>query len=1019
MGHRGRLILVLLVGLVAAPRGATAGTTDYTNHGIEAIRFEAPESVSVEDLSYLLELETGQEYSPDDVRRSIELLYGVGLFQEVYATAQPHGARLIVTFHLVPSPTLREVSFDGLPSAVSRGRARDSLTLRSGDKFFPGDHHEMAQQLEQMLADEGYMDARVQADVVDRRQERVAVRLRVEPGEPYLVSTVEFNPGAGLPTQQLRRTTRAGSVEDRRFRTKLVEGGRTRLERLYRKRMQYLEARVLPPLVEVDREAKRVQVIYNVVPGPVVEVGFVEIDDPAAPSKHRSVNVTRAEGLRRVIAVEREYSISTGYMQDATDRVEAFYRDLGHFEVQVSSRLEEDADVKQLQFEIVPGPRAVLVSPRDVRIEGNDVVKDGEIRQLARGRLRAPFRRPGVTEEALDGLIQDIGNLYESRGYLGAEPVLRELRREPRSGALPMRAVVSLRLHEGVQTRVRDVEICGNERIPTAELRVLAQPLLGQPVRRTEVERALVRLRDLYASRGHADVQAMSLEDLSEDGTEATLIWEVAEGPRVRFGKVVVRGNRHTRTWLIRNELSMRPGLVWNAREVGQSRKRLMDTGLFTQVRVRPLNTSGRVRDVLVEVVERKRWRLMLGPGISTAEGIRMIAEGHVGNIGGVGHRWTTYLHFGIDSESLRIFGPATGITPFSDLEAEWKIVTGYEFAHIPRVPMRINVRVLLNERILQPTYVVQKYGVGIGATLAWPLPTGANHELRASWGFDVIWRYPEYVDPAAVLCDADLADPDFSNRFMGLIGAGQTPESLRRLGLLWLGLRLDLRDDTFNPTSGAYITADLEATDPSPLSQEKFGRFRQRLTFYLPLMKWMQRAAPGWPFYIVSGFEWGIGWVGPDTAMLPVEWRFRLGGASSVRGYPLETLGPTVARNGVLSDLGFTESTVRVPVGGDVFYSFAIEEHFPLNRKRTVEFILFQDGGNAYLRLGDDFPELDRSLDTVIRASAGVGLRVRTPIGPLRLDVGAQLGSESTLFHPELGPWWKGMNVHFSVGAL
>ncbi len=1019
MGHRGRLIGLLLVGLVVAAGGAAAGPTTYTDFHVEEIRFEAPETVDVDDLSYLLELEKGQEYRPADVRRSIELLYGVGLFQEVYATVLLDGSRLIVTFHLVPSPTLREVSFVGLPAPVSRGRAREALTLRSGDKFFPGDHHEMARQLEELLAEEGYMDARVAADVVDRRQERVAVRLRVDPGEPYLVSAVEFNPGAGLPTKQLRRTTRAGAQEDRRFRTKLVDGGRTRLERLYRKRMQYLEARVLPPLVEVDREAKRVQVIYNVVPGPVVEVAFVEVPDPDAPHKRRNASVTRADRLRQEIGVEREYSISTGFVQDATTRVEAFYRDLGHFEVEVSSRLDEDAGVKRLEFEVVPGPRAVLVTPRDVRVEGNDVVKAGEIRQLARGRLRAPFRYPGVTDEALDGLVQDIGNLYESRGYLGAETTLRELRREPRASALPMRAVISLRIHEGVQTRVRDVEIRGNERVPTEELRILAQPLLGRPVHRDEVNRALDQLRDRYTNRGYADVQVTSQEDFSEDGTEATLIWEVAEGPRIQFGKVVVRGNRHTRTWLIRNELSMRPGRVWSARDVEQSRQRLLDTGLFTQVRVRPLNTSERVRDVLVEVAERKRWRLMLGPGISTAEGIRMVAEGHVGNIGGVGHRWTTYLHVGIDSESLRIFGPATGITPFSDLEAEWKIVTGYEFAHIPRVPMRINMRVLLNERVLQPTYVVQKYGVGIGATLAWSLPTGPNHELRASWGFDVIWRYPEYVDPAAVLCDADLADPDFSNRFMGLIGAGQTPESLRRLGLLWLGLRLDLRDDPFNPTRGAYITADLEATDPSGLSQEKFGRFRQRLTVYLPLMKWMQRAAPGWPFYIVSGFEWGIGWTGPDTDMLPVEWRFRLGGASSVRGYPLETLGPTVARNGVLSDLGFTESTVRVPVGGDVFYSFAIEEHFPLNRKRTVEFILFQDGGNAYLRSGDDFPELDRSLDTVIRASAGVGLRIRTPIGPLRLDIGAQLGSESTLFHPELGPWWKGMNIHFSVGAL
>jgi len=761
-----------------------------------------------------------------------------------------------------------------------------------------------------------------------------------------------------------------------------------------------------------------VDVIYNVVPGKPIAIEFEEIRDPQRPEVVRGLPPHRAQRLLKELGVEREYSLSSGYLQDAIGRVEAFYLDIGHFEVNVDGFIDEDEHLKTLRFRIVPGPRAVLVSRSDLVIEGNELIRTKEIRQIAASRFRPSLRWRGLTDVALAELVADVEALYESRGFLDTEISVGDLVRESR-GNLPMRTHITMRVVEGPRTTVRDVEVSGNERIPEDDIRALAAPLLGRPMRRLVVESTLDELRRLYSDQGYADVRVRAREDLSEDRTEATLIWEITEGPRIQFGTVVVRGNARTRTKLVRNELKIVPGRVWRQSDLERSRQRLMDTGLFSQVRIRPLNTSDRVRDVLVEVAERKRWRLMLGPGISTAEGARLVVESQVNNIGGVGHRWTSYMHVGIDSESLRLFGPAGGLAHFGDVEAEWKIVTGYEFAHLPRVPLRFNVRILLNERLTQPTYIVQRYGVGLGAVFHTPLPSGKTHELRLSGGFNVIWRYPEYVDPAARLCDADIVDETFESRFFGLIGAPEPPQSLRRLGFLWLATQIDLRNDRFNPTQGLYATAELELTEPTPISQEKFGRFRSGVTIYLPMKEWLRERLPWWPFDIVTGIEGGVGWTWGDTGMIPVEYRFRLGGATSVRGYALETLGPTQERPRTLSEELFTGDTISVPVGGDIFYRFTVEQHFPLNVKRSVELILFEDGGNAYMRSGDELENLDRGFQPVVRWSAGVGLRVRTPIGPLRLDVGFQLGDESPLFHPELDAWWKGMNIHFSLGAL
>ncbi len=1030
MGHRGRLILLLVV--LALPLRGWADSTTYAGLAVEEVIFDAPPSVEVAELRYLVEVEVGGIYRPGDVRRSIELLYSLGIFQEVYATVMPDGARLFVTFHLVPSPQIQRVVITGLPATTTPARARDGLTIRRGDRFFDGDGELMARELEFQLASEGYLEAQVTPTVRMLDAEKLIVELEVAPSLPYTVASIQFNPGAGLSERKLRSHIRASLMEGKRFQRSKLEARSQGLEKLFRKQ-DYLEARVLTPLVEADPARREVSIIYNIVPGRRVEVAFVESDGSGKPDGLNTLGPRdrRNLRLRRAIGVENERWLSAGYVRVAVTRVHKTYQELGYHQVRVEGELEEVGDIKRLEFIIIPGPLSVLASSQDLGVKGNTVLKDRELRLMLRDQMSypVPLGRPRVTDEGLAAGIEDVEYRYRSMGYMDPVVTLMEVERIPR-GALPQRTVVGVTIAEGVMTTVRDVEIRGNRRVSDERLHKLVEPLLGQPLRRPEVDQTLADLHALYGDRGYMDVRIESTADFSEDGTEATLIWDINEGQQVRFGKVLVRGNRHTRSWVIRNELSMEPGRVWRTREVEKSQARLKETGLFSQIRVRPLNTSSRVRDVLIEVGERKRWRLLLGPGISSAEGARLVAENHVSNIGGVGHRWTTYFHWGIDWENIELLvrqiSGLESLGSSNPVQSEWKLVTGYDLDYIPRARVRASVRVLLNERVLQPTYIVQRYGLGLAAVWDPELPTprklkGVKTNLRVLGGYDLIWRYPEDADPAAELCAADVVDPDFGSRFLGLLGADTTPASLRRLGLFKATVRLDVKDDPFNPTRGIHHKLEIQGTDLGTLSQEHFGQFRHRFTMYLPLGDATERQWGFRAFDIASSIEWGIGWLGPDTEMLPIEYRYRLGGVTSVRGYRLETLGPTVERPMSLTDDGFTEGTVRVPVGGDVFYSFNVEMKVPTSRSDSWHMIVFVDGGNAFLRSGEDSDELDRGLDPWIRTSAGLGVRVKTPVGPLRLDGGVQLGQQSPLFFPKRNDemWYQGMALHFSVGAM
>ena len=90
--------MIALAGILAAAVHvvAEASPTTYTGLVIEEITFDAPDTVAIDEMRYLLDVEPGELYRPSHVHRSLELLHGLGLFQEVYVSVLPDGARVLV-----------------------------------------------------------------------------------------------------------------------------------------------------------------------------------------------------------------------------------------------------------------------------------------------------------------------------------------------------------------------------------------------------------------------------------------------------------------------------------------------------------------------------------------------------------------------------------------------------------------------------------------------------------------------------------------------------------------------------------------------------------------------------------------------------------------------------------------------------------------------------------------------------------------------------------------------------------
>jgi outer membrane protein assembly factor BamA len=191
--------------------------------------------------------------------------------------------------------------------------------------------------------------------------------------------------------------------------------------------------------------------------------------------------------------------------------------------------------------------------------------------------------------------------------------------------------------------------------------------------------------------------------------------------------------------------------------------------------------------------------------------------------------------------------------------------------------------------------------------------------------------------------------------------------------------------DDSFSPQKGSRSKLSLNLYDKRLGGNVSFWLTSARETIYLPVWTIKKNRVLGFSLSLNGGIS------GPyeETAEVPVEKRFRVGGENSVRGYGENAINPA----------GFE--------GGDSFFSFMSELYIPV--AWGVDFLGFFDGGSAFKSNGEFHP-------WDLRYGVGPGIRWNTPVGPLKFGYGFILGRKTDT----QGNYTEPMgHFYFGVGAL
>jgi outer membrane protein assembly complex protein YaeT len=169
----------------------------------------------------------------------------------------------------------------------------------------------------------------------------------------------------------------------------------------------------------------------------------------------------------------------------------------------------------------------------------------------------------------------------------------------------------------------------------------------------------------------------------------------------------------------------------------------------------------------------------------------------------------------------------------------------------------------------------------------------------------------------------------------------------------------LERRDDAFNPESGSFSSLALDWALPFFQTESDFlkGLFKYQRYFSL-----VPRVLLG------STFRLGLG-----MGRMPIHERFFAGGSNSFRGAKFDELGPK-------------DPDSRVPIGGKALVLLNLELNFPVvSSLRYLSGVVFYDAGNAFFNRSDvNLANLEHAV--------GLGLRYRTPLGPVRLELGWNL---------------------------
>ena len=616
--------------------------------------------------------------------------------------------------------------------------------------------------------------------------------------------------------------------------------------------------------------------------------------------------------LREKLEIFKQGNYSDYVLRSNAQRIRQIYQQKGYYDPQVKFRItKESKEGVVITFDIDLGkvPRI-----RKIDFVGNDAFSNSDLLRQIVTRKRSFFSFPGLgwlfPEGVFDPMAFDRDRKALEIFYKKNGYLNTRIKVEKHVNSKTNQLHLQLKIDEGIQQQIDNLSFEGNTIFGEDQLVSVISARLGMPYSKELVEQDQRKLEILYDRKGYIYT---SIEPKYDEST-GILIYRVAENKQARLGKFYIYGNLKTKDHVLQREFEnagLKEGEVFSFERLMDAKRELFLLGLFHSISIRTPDRIDQkeILDINVRVEERKPGSISLSGG----------------------------------------YNPSSEIFSFKSMRGTF----GLNYNNLYGRNLRVSTKARFGtEGNLYETTLIEPWLVG-----------------------DTIGTFRVFEDNLQEISDITRARGGIAslikrlginNKFSVQYKYQELRQRKRELGTtvssFGLSFHRDNRNHLFNPRNGQLNEFMIEYAGGLLSGATSFIKVTTDHRFYGDVADVIFANA------IRLGFEKGL----RNQVRLPSFERFRIGGATTVRGYDEMSLGP-------LDEFGNHR--------GDVMFVFNTELRFPIYK--LVGAAIFFDLGNVW-----DEPRTLNGLIKDIRvnqpwSALGFGLRIDTALGPARLDYG------------------------------
>jgi outer membrane protein insertion porin family len=586
--------------------------------------------------------------------------------------------------------------------------------------------------------------------------------------------------------------------------------------------------------------------------------------------------------LRKNLGVKLNTPLREEDLEKGRQKIAETYQAHGFNDVEVTFRVEAIDAIRGTSRAVYTVNEGIKGSVSTVRFEGNTHFSDRVLRKQMKTRQKTLFsfvdKSGRLDETQLQDDLQKVREFYQNHGYI--DVAVRDVTKQrTSSGALQ----IVIAIDEGPQYHVGKLTFVGYKVTTEQKLRAVVKMKEGSVYSAKAIKDDAKALADAYGSGGYVDLTIVPETSQAHDRL-IDITYKIDEGQRSYVERISISGNTRTKDKVIRREVLIAPGDIFNTVRVETSKKRLENLGYFSKVDTFPVDTEVEGRKYLdIQVEEKRTGSLNFGAGFSTVDSLIGFIELTQGNfditnwpsLTGGGQKFRIRLQGGTERKDVEL---ALTEPWFMDRPISVGLTTYYHEANY-----------------LSSIYDQRNYGFSLDVR------KGIRPFLYGSLSYRL-----ESIDTFNV---ALSASPEL------VAETGPSTKSVFSANLTW-----DRRDNPFLTRSGERITYTWWVAGP--------GGTEQIYGFDVEASKYWR--LPWDTILLINAEVAGVDAWGDQTKLVKIYDRLFLGGSNNLRGFDFRDVGP--------------KDPNGEPLGGQSMARATIEWTFPIVEKARGA--LFYDTG-------------------------------------------------------------------------